>query len=444
MVGIKGAGMASLAVLLKQRGVRVSGSDTDEFFIPQQQLSQHAIPWTSLEDISALEAGFDTLIYSTAYDPDTTPQIARGRVLGMDIFSYNEYIGKLSHAAAVCCCIAGTHGKSTTSAMIDYLLQCQGYVPETLYGTEITDRSLLPEPQAASAGSAVLLVEACEYRLHFHLLSPSVAVITSIDFDHPDCFTNLAAVEEAFLEFGRRIRQRGMLIYCADDQRVCAVAETLAAERADIVFIPYSGSDIPGDRALIIPGWHMVQNTAAALAAVEAVTARMGRMADLPAVLSAAVHFPGCRGRTEVLGEAEGVIVIDDYAHHPAEIAVTLEGLRTKYPGRCFIVDFMPHTYSRTETLFAAFVSVLQEPDLLILHPVFSSRRESYHGDADPGRRLADEIDGARYANAIDDAVRIALQELHQGDIFISMGAGNNREVAEEVLRELIRREREC
>ncbi len=194
MVGIKGAGMSALAVMLKQTGHRVTGSDSPEYFVTQKKLTSHDIPWVESENGSLVTRMYSSLIYSTAYSRKIHPQIIQAAALGIPVFTYNEYIGEISRATECCCCVAGTHGKTTTSALIDNLLSELNIPAYAIFGAGQTQKQKQTYSSSPQKNFKAGVIEACEYKKHFLLLHPEIAVITNIDFDHPDTYKNLEEI----------------------------------------------------------------------------------------------------------------------------------------------------------------------------------------------------------------------------------------------------------
>jgi UDP-N-acetylmuramate--alanine ligase len=335
-------------------------------------------------------------------------------------------------------------------------------------------------------GERYFVAETCEYRRHFLFFHPRRLVFTGVEADHLDYFRDLEDVLEAFVSYALRLPQQGSLIYCHDDAGALKVAERLRLSRPDLRLLPYgltapgpfqlvrlsTGAGVtrfglagyPGEFLLPLPGRHMAADAAAALALALELAREEGRGArtesrgareegravgaegraarseDLERMRQALAGFRGSRRRSEVIGEVRGVLFIDDYGHHPTEIRATLEGLRSFYPGRRLFIDFMPHTYSRTAALLAEFARCFEPADQVILHRIYASAREQAGGQVD-GRTLFREVAGrhhaVRYFEEPLDCVDELAGELRQGDLFVTMGAGDNWKVGRELLRRL-------
>jgi len=462
MVGIKGAGMSALAVLLKKNGLSVYGSDSPEYFITQKKLLAHDISWAESDDKQLITGKYSSLIYSSAYSKNTHPQIIEALTLGIPVFTYNEYIGKISKETNTCCCVAGTHGKTTTSALIDLLLSELGIAAYSLFGAQSIVRQESYDTENYETG----LIEACEYRKHFLLLHPEIVLITNIEFDHPDTYKSLDEVYKSFLEFALRLPSNGFLLYYANDPGAKKVAGEVKDIRKDVQILPFGGSSddlfsvkhkslckgksvfkLAGSSEVLTikaPGDYNINNAVGAIAAAAAVLSnRTGSAVNdvMPQVIEAAKktfsQFSGCDRRSERLGEAQNIIVMDDYAHHPTEIAAVLSGIREFYPGRRVVADFMPHTYSRTKALFDDFCKAFSGAEIVLIHPIFSSAREQRESGGITGKDLAEAIPHAVYVKNNEEACTTAHALLQSGDLFITMGAGNNRKTAEMLLARL-------
>ncbi len=465
MVGIKGTGMTALAEVLCRRGVAVSGSDVPERFYTDDILSELSV--SVIEDFSAewLPEQVDRVIHSAAYRVEAHPQLQRARERGIPIATYPEALGALS-ADCYSVGVAGVHGKTTTSAMIGVLVQALGLPGSVIVGSAVAGfggRSTLAQ------GERFLVAETCEYQRHFLAFHPDAVVLTSVEPDHLDYYRDLADVESAFCDYLKRLPNGGTVIYCADDSGAGEVVRRVAADRPDLQLCPYGESaagryrlhdcrESPGLLAfqvgerslrLRVPGRHNALNAAAAIAAADLLaerfpaqssttgpktTAAASAAAGLAEALSA---FAGTRRRAEIVGEAGGVLFMDDYAHHPTAIRTTLSGIRAFYPDRRLICDFMSHTYSRTAALLDDFASAFGDADIVVLHRIYASAREQFDGEISGGdlaaamRRKHGDV---RYYDDPDESVAPLTQMLQPGDLFLTMGAGDNWRLGRKLL----------
>jgi UDP-N-acetylmuramate--alanine ligase len=463
MVGIKGTGMCALAELLVNSGVNVSGSDRGEVFYTDEILRDLKVPYYESFDGSHIGAGTDLVIYSAAYSFETNPEMAEARRRGIPILKYTDALGAYS-AGFDSSGIAGVHGKTTTTAMAGALIRGAGLPARILAGSAVSGfggRSTL------SLGSRYFVAETCEYRRHFLSFHPRRIVLTSVESDHQDYFPTYASIRDAFLEYGRLLPPGGELIYCADDPGAGEVAGILEREERGIRFIPYGFSapgpfrllsfktagertrmeleGFPGELRLRVPGRHSALDAAAALALTDSlVRNEYGEQGDgwdekrREGVRRALEEFRGSRRRSEILGEAGGILFMDDYGHHPTAIRTTLEGLRDFYPGRRLVVSFMSHTYTRTAALLDEFASSFEMADVVILHRIYASAREAYTGGV-TGLTLFEKTRERHkevyYRENPEDAGDLLKGLLGPGDLFLTMGAGDNWKLGKILLK---------
>ncbi|MDR2134716.1 MAG: UDP-N-acetylmuramate--L-alanine ligase, partial [Treponema sp.] len=321
-----------------------------------------------------------------------------------------------------------------------------------------------------SLGDKYFVAETCEYRKHFLAFHPRRIILTSVESDHQDFFPTFESIRDAFAEYGRRLPAGGELVYCADDPGASEVAAVLKGEDRGIRFIPYGFSaegeyrvnscgvengrlvftiaGFPGELKMRVPGRHQALNAAAALALCSLLVEKEFGGWDeknRENARRALENFSGSKRRSEIIGEAGGVLFMDDYGHHPAAIKTTLEGLRAFYPRRRLVVSFMPHTYTRTAALLDEFASSFSDAGLLVLHKIYASARENYSGGV-TGRTLFEKVKGPGassgegdgrvfYAEEPLDALDLLKKMLKPGDLFITLGAGNNWPLGIELYR---------
>ncbi len=476
LVGAKGTGMAALAELLAAAGARLSGSDVPDRFYTDAILASIGV-----EVLSGFEAprveGKDLVIYSAAYSAERNPELAAAISSGVPLMSYPEALGAYS-AMFDSSGIAGVHGKTTTTAMCGALLEALALPATVLVGSAV---SSFGGRCTLRLGERFFVAETCEYRRHFLNFKPRRIVLTSVDHDHQDYFPAYADILSAFVEYGRLLPPGGELIYCSDDRGAVEAAGAILAERPDIAATPY-GERAEGpfriasieqgegvsrfalagfDRAfeLRVPGRHLVLDAAAALALAFSIlgAARAGSgpgpagrgcapaAGELDAAAGALARFSGSKRRSEILGEARGVLFMDDYGHHPTAIRETILGIKSFWPSRRLVVDFMPHLYSRTKALFDEFAACLDEADAVVMHEVYASAREIPDGTV-TGRSLYEAARARREARGAGPtwyygepmaAADFLQGELRPGDLFLTMGAGDNWKLGECLLGRL-------
>ncbi len=448
LIGIKGTGMASLAAALQRAGAVVSGSDIAERFYTDELLEEEGIAVCEGFRTGNIPPDTSLVVASPAYTAENNEELAQALKRGLQVMTYVDVLAELS-AQYPTCAVAGTHGKSSTSAMADHLMQALGIPHLSIYGTALQERGPV---SSLPGGQLPLFIEACEYRDHFLAYSPEVIILTSMSLDHPDHFGSMEAVRSSFRRFLGRLAPGGAVVYACEDPEVDALVRAFISGRPDVKAVPYGvgavgDCGISGIRqstgkvtaemagvqiALRVPGAHMVRNMAAAAAAVSIMTGTA-----LGTVLPHTEGYPGCLRRSELIGTAGGVTIVDDYGHHPEEISATLGALREFYQPNRLVVDFIPHTISRTQALFAEFADAFGVADEVYIHPVWTTVREA---DSDSGsaqrwsRTLAGAVGGGRFLGTGEADLREIRSRLQPGDLFITMGAGNNRFIGEYLL----------
>jgi UDP-N-acetylmuramate--alanine ligase len=382
-------------------------------------------------------------VIATAAVPPAHPELERARSLGIPVVPRKEALARFVEGGRTIA-IAGTHGKTTTTAMTTEALVGAGLAPTGIAGGRVS----LWRGNARPGRDELFVVEADEYDRAFLALHPTVAVVTNVEADHLEIYGSLEAIEDAFVEFAGRA---GRLVSCADDAGAERVARRVGgavwrygtAAGADLEIGPVSqgpeGSRaevrLPdGSRAelrLRVPGVHNVRNATAALAAALAVGADAGR------VLAALAEFPGVGRRFERLGEAGGVSVVDDYAHHPTELAATLAAARQAYPGRRLVAVFQPHLFSRTQAQGGAMGQALAAADLVIVTEIYAAREQPVSGVS--GRLVADAAAAAgaevRFVPVRGELTRRVADALRPGDVVLTLGAGDITRAGHELVQ---------
>jgi UDP-N-acetylmuramate--alanine ligase len=458
-IGIKGTGMCALAELLHNAGLEVSGSDTAEVFYTDGILKELGIPYYESFEKEHIKAGTDLVIYSAAYSIESNGEIAEAKKRGLPLLKYTDALGLYSEGFDSSG-IAGVHGKTTTTAMAGTLIRGAGLPAQVLAGSAVSGfggRSTL------SLGNKYFVAETCEYRRHFLSFHPRRIVLTSVESDHQDFFPTYQSIRDAFLEYVRLLPRGGELIYCADDPGAVEIAAAVYKETSDISLIPYgfnaagefriesfkTGDErtelrvgqFPGTFRLRVPGRHSALDAAAALALTDSLVRNEyedgWNKERREGVRKALEEFRGSRRRQEILGEAGGILFMDDYGHHPTAIKSTLEGLKDFYPKRRLILSFMSHTYTRTAALLDQFAASMEKADLVILHKIYASARESYRGGVS-GKTLFEKTkdlrQGVYYTEEPPDAADLLRDILRPGDLFLTMGAGDNWKLGKALL----------
>ncbi len=416
IVGIGGIGLSALAQLLKASGAEVSGSDRGES--PTTELLQSCgITVYIGHDASHMPENTDLLIYSDAV-PAQNPERARASDLGIQQKSYFEALGEIANEKKVIA-VSGAHGKTTTTAMLIDVLEDAGADPTAIVGS-LRSKT---KTNFRNGNGEYFIVEADEYLRHFHNFNPSILVITNIDEDHLDYYRDLADIQSAFALLAQKVPKGGYVVCNPHDAKVAPVLKNLAATVVD--YTSYLATDMP----LKVLPFNKV-NAAAALGA--AIAAGVGEMAARKTLES----FTGTWRRFEYKGTTKnGALLYDDYGHHPTEIEATLTSVKVEFPNKRLVVAFHPHLYSRTKKLFNEFVSAFDAADRVLIAPIFAAREP-----LDPtisSEMLAEALRGrgkdATALSSLADVTR-EIKEAKEGDIFITMGAGDIYKAGEEAL----------
>jgi UDP-N-acetylmuramate--alanine ligase len=446
-VGIGGAGLSAIAQVLLESGYGVSGSD--------EVLSPYALALRTrgarVDQGHAPEHvnGAELVIISSAVPPDNV-EVRAAQARGIPVLKRADFLGRLM-VDRLGIAVAGTHGKTTTTGLIAFILDRAGLDPTFIVGGWLSDYGA----NAHAGQGRPFVIEADEYDRMFLGLKPTVAVVTNVEHDHPDVYPTLKEMQEAFRAFVGLLPANGLLVGCEQD----AFTRGLVEERRSAGYraVSYGFRRESGFRAdslqpngaggydfLVVrqgqtlglarnrlPGEHNVLNSLAALAVADSVGV------DFNDARNALAEYHGAGRRFEVLGEAGGVTVVDDYAHHPTEIRATLAAARRRFSGRPLWVMFQPHTYSRTRTLLAGFADSFADADHVVLVDIFRSREavDPSISAADIVRRM--EHADVRYIPRLDDAAQFLISRLKPGDVLLTLGAGDGNVVGERVLKAL-------
>ena len=415
-VGIGGIGVSAVARMMLQEGKEVSGSDREETRIVTE-LKEKGAHISIGHNEANVSSGTDTVIFSIAVREDN-PELRKARALGLSVFSYPEILGAIS-VSKFTIAVSGTHGKTTTTAMVAKILIDAGRSPSVIVG------SLLKEGGSnfiAGEGN-VFVVEACEYRRSFLQLEPNILVITNIDDDHLDYYGDIAGVQKAFGEFAAKVGKGNHIIANVGDPLVAPVLQNSKAQIVDY-------AAINGDLLqLRVPGKHNKANAKAALGVAEVLNIRLGT------ALTALNNFKGTWRRFEYKGIMEtGALLYDDYAHHPTEIQSTIQAAKDFFKNKKLIVVFQPHLYSRTKLLLDQFSRSFGGVEKIIVAPIYAARED----EAGVNSWLLAEKIRANNENAIPmysfDEIKDHLRSYTTGDhVVFTMGAGDIYKVAEQL-----------
>ncbi len=445
LVGIGGIGLSAIARVLHGWGYQVTGSDQKTSDLTDR-LASEGITVFAGHRAEQVE-GADVIVISSAVPADN-PEVVAAHRLGLPVVKREQLLGDLTGGKTTIA-VAGTHGKTTTSAMIAWILTQAGLDPTFIVGGVLQNLGT----NARAGHGPHFVIEADEYDRTFLGLKPNVAVITTLEHDHPDCYPTLEEMVDAFETFAHQIQPGGLLIVCGEDPEAGALGarhqdaggrlETYGLDnswdwRAEGVRLGceaamdvwYQGRPL-GSCALQVPGRHNVLNALAALAACHELHIGYD---DASAALT---RFRGTARRFEIKGQAREITVVDDYAHHPTEIEATLAAARHKYPGRRIWAVFQPHTYSRTRTLLDGFAGAFHDADHVVVTEIYAAREphdlELSGADIVARSRHRD----AHYVESFSEAVALLLSQVQAGDIVITLGAGNGYLIGEQLLSAL-------
>jgi UDP-N-acetylmuramate--alanine ligase len=455
-IGIGGSGLSAIARLLKESGYEVTGSD--------RALSQFAVDLQN-EGISIYighhprnVGGADLVIRSSAI-ADDNPEVEAAKRAGIPVYKRSDFLGQLM-AEKTGIAVAGTHGKTTTTAMIAWALYAMKRDPSFIVGGTLNNLKV----NAHAGKGDLFVVEADEYDRMFLGLKPQIEVVTNLEHDHPDIFPKFEDMYAAFQSFVDLLPPDGTLIVCAEDEG--AVALLTHARRKGLNIVSYSvqgemtinspqwmqartvksndrgGFDFSAmtnigasassviNVSLQAPGEHNVLNALAALSVAATLGLPLQEFAD------ALGEFTGTGRRFEVRGERKGVVVIDDYAHHPTEIRATLAGAKSRYPNRRIWAVWQPHTYSRTQTLFYEFSRAFADANEVLVTEIYASR-EAKQGFSSAEVVSAMPHPSVRYSGSLNETKKYLLENLRAGDVVLVLSAGDADQISSDLLKEL-------
>ncbi len=443
-VGIGGSGMSGIAEVLLNLGYVVSGSDQKRSPVTERLVAQGAR--VSEGHAAANVEGAHVVVISTAVRP-TNPEVVEARRLAIPVIPRAEMLAelmRLKYGVAV----AGSHGKTTTTSMVAFVLDKGGLDPTVVVGGRL---GVLGSGARLGRGD-FMVAEADESDRSFLKLSPTVAVVTNIDREHLDTYRDLADVQEAFLGFVNKVPFYGAGVLCLDDapiqdilprveRRVVTYGLSPQAEVSarDVRLKPTGSTYLAtareeslGEIEVAVPGAHNVLNSLAA------VSVGLELAVPFESIRQGLAGFTGVDRRFQVRGEAGGVLVVDDYGHHPTEIRATLETLRGRAGTRRTVVLFQPHRYTRTQHLWDEFGRAFHLADLLLLADVYPAGEEPIAGITSEALAEAITRRGHRqvaYAGDLRAAADRLAREVREGDVVLTLGAGSVWTAGEDLLR---------
>ncbi|MCJ7716925.1 MAG: UDP-N-acetylmuramate--L-alanine ligase [Anaerolineales bacterium] len=449
-IGIGGTGLSAIAKVLLEEGYKVSGSDLTMSTLTDavQEAGGNVFLGHQAENIQ----GADIVVRSSAVLEENV-EVKAALAANIPVLKRSEFLGRLMEGKEVIA-VAGSHGKTTTTSMITWILSALDKDPSFIVGGVVANLNT----NAKAGKGSDFVIEADEYDYMFLGLNPSLAVVTNVEHDHPDIFPTEEIFRDAFRSFVNKLKPDGILVLCGEDpgamqlQAELKPAQQLVVygfqapnrdyialnlennENGGISFEVSAGTDTqkePVQIALKIPGKHNVLNALAAYAVAEKIGlsgAKIGR---------ALSEFEGSERRFDIRGEYRGIMLIDDYAHHPTEIEATLSAARDSYPDRRIWAVWQPHTYSRTQTLFSGFTEVFSQADQVIVLDVYAAREEK---PADFSIiELVNEIDhpNVHFIPENEKAYEFLLKELQTGDLLLIFTAGDAIDINVQLERSL-------
>ena len=448
-VGIGGCGMSGLARMLLDDGATVSGSEPR--LNPQTFALVNAGAKVSRDQAGELLSAETDLVVRTAAVPDANREWAAARLLGIPGMKYAELLGQvMSERFGIA--VAGTHGKSTTTAMIAYALLRCGADPSFVVGGTV--------PQlgggSRSGGGDAFVAEACEFDRSFHHLRPRVAVLLNVEEDHLDCYHDLEEIVLSFHQFAALVPAGGRILANGQDEHVAAALQGVSAPIETVGLdgdftwstkplglaggcyhgeVSHDGRPV-AELALSVPGRHNLFNATMAIAACSAHGVSPDRAAEALRTFTGVDRRMSEVGR--VGGTADGAVVVDDYGHHPTEIRATLAALRERYQPKRLLCVFQPHQHSRTRFLLEDFAASFAAADQTIVPDIYFVRDSEAERQSVSSKELVDRITGAGqqavHLSDFADIVRHLRAEAKPGDLVVTMGAGNVWEIGRDLV----------
>jgi UDP-N-acetylmuramate--alanine ligase len=418
MVGIGGIGMSALAQLYASKGIHVSGSDRGESPVIDLLRSRGSEVFKG-HDATHMPTETSLVVYSDAVPADN-PERVVARERGIRELSYFSALGEATQEGTSIV-VSGTHGKTTTTAMLAKILIDTGRNPTVVAGSILSEHG----SNFIAGRPDLFVIEGCEYRRHFLELHPTVLVITNIELDHTDYFKDLTDIQNAFREVIARVPQQGAIVTNTDSTTIRSVIADVSVKK-----VPYQEVQAP---TLLAPGVFNTQNAQAAKAAAYAVDPDLHE-ADVDRALAG---FTGTWRRFEYKGVTkEGAVVYDDYAHHPTAVGETLRMIRKEFPDKRILIIFHPHLYSRTRDFMNEFAEALAEADEVVLAPIYAAREAPIEGItsnvlAEKITALGTPAHAFTSLKEIEEHLLSPTSNLKPQTLLLTMGAGDVYMVAD-------------
>src|SRR5687767_4417388 len=453
-IGIGGSGLSAIARLLLESGYTVSGSDRALTPFADEVRKAGAKVYVGHHPRNL--AGADSVVKSSAITNDN-PEVRAAQRAGIPVYKRSDFIGQLmSDKTGIA--IAGTHGKTTTTAMAAWVLHELGREPSFIVGSVMNNLGV----NARAGKGKLFVIEADEYDNMFLGLQPQIAVVTSVEHDHPDFFPTPESMYSAFEKFVDLLPADGTLIACAEDVGAAALITHVRKQGINVISYSVQGEmtinspnwvqasrlkpnyrggfdfvalsnlgDKSGDSVAVslqVPGEHNVRNALAVLAIVDLLGLSHEK------AVKALSEFTGTARRFQLRGEVDGISIIDDYAHHPTEIKATLAGARARYPERRIWAVWQPHTYSRTQTLFLEFARAFKDANEVIVTEVYAAREPKQDFTSAEIVSTMPHL-SARYIKTLPQVTNYLLENLQPGDVVLVLSAGDADQISTDLLK---------
>jgi UDP-N-acetylmuramate--alanine ligase len=443
-VGIGGIGMSGIAELLLNLGYKVSGSDLGSTAITENLARLGGTIFQGHR--SEMVEGANVVVTSSAIPPDN-PEVVRARECNVPVIMRAEMLAELMRLKKFGIAIAGSHGKTSTTSMVSWMLAYAGLDPTIVIGGKVDALG----GNAKLGEGEFLVAEADESDGSFLKLSPVVEVITNIDLEHLDYYRDLDHIKATFLQFIDKIPFYGAAVVCLDDENIADIlpaikkrtitygltpqsdiyGEDISWREGRVHFTVRNGAGILGRLDIAPPGIHNVYNALAVVC--------VGLELDLPfdKIQGALKSFAGVQRRMQKKGEIDGITVVDDYGHHPTEIRATLAAIKQAWPEKRLVVLFQPHRYSRTKALFSQFQTCFHKADYLVMTDIYAASEKPLEGVSSEALLAAAIRHGqrrTRYIGRVETMAAELLPMLEKGDLVLTLGAGNIVRVGEELL----------
>ncbi len=463
MIGIKGVGMTMLAQFLNFRGIEVFGSDVKEKFMTDEVLRENKIKVIKGFDKKNIPKDADLIIYSTAYNSKTNQEVAEVLKENYKVLTYAEALAKIFNQYYGIAVI-GSHGKTTTTAWLGYVLEKSGVKPNVLVGSSVPQFG----GSALVGQSDYLLVEMDEYQNKLKYFEPKIVVLNNIEYDHPDFFPDEESYAQVFIDFIKKIPKDGLLIVNFDDPIIKKIAEVnckgrvvsygmdnlsdymaydfIQKDRQNFFKVKFGFNDEedanPEDSFLgsfvsSLIGRHNVYNALAVIS----LSIEMGlKLSDIRTYLD---EFQGTSRRMEIMGKFKGSLIIDDYAHHPTEVKTTLDAISKNYPDKKIVTVFHPHTFTRTKALLKDFSLSFKKSSKVIVLDIYGSAREEQGGVHSRDLVALIKEDNKRikaqnqvlYIPGLAECEKYLRENIKSDEIIVLMGAGDVFRIGENLIK---------